>query len=210
MKRFTLIELLVVVAIIGILASILLPSLAKAREKGKWAVCVNNVKQIGVGLELYTADNDDFFPQYNGWTYTVNVNGVKNALSGYIDVGGSMICPSDKGDSIGTSQKKYYELKGTSYQAAAQKNYWTVGYVFDKLKPVTKGYYQKPSRKLVLGDLWHKNRNWNDPRMQWHGGSRGRKCNMLFIDGHVQLFTFPVTYESASVNAPINPDNGYY
>ena len=145
MKKFTLIELLVVVAIIGILASILLPALGKAREKGKWAVCVNNVKQIGIGLELYTADNDDFFPKYSGWTYTVNMTNGRNALAGYIDVDKAMICPSDKGDSIGTSQKKYHELKGTSYQAAAQRNYWGVGWVFDSVTPKTKGSYDYTS-----------------------------------------------------------------
>ena len=209
-KKFTLIELLVVVAIIGILASLLLPSLQSAREKGKWAVCVNNVKQIGLGLELYTNDNDDFYPKDSGWTYTVNVNGNNNALTGYIDVEKSMICPSDKGDSIGSSQKKYHELKGTSYQAAAQRRYWGVGHIFDNVKPVTKDYYEKPTIKLFLGDLWHQNRNWDDPRMQWHGGKSGRRCNMLFMDGHVELFTFPVTYEVAGGWAPLNPDNGYH
>jgi prepilin-type N-terminal cleavage/methylation domain-containing protein/prepilin-type processing-associated H-X9-DG protein len=209
-KRFTLIELLVVVAIIGILASLLMPSLQKAREKGKWAVCVNNIKQIGLGLELYTNDNDDYFPKYNGWTYTVNISTTKNALDGYIDTSNSMICPSDKGDSIGASQKKYYELKGTSYQAAAQKNYWGVGYIFDTVTPRTKDFYEKPTLKLVLGDLWHKNRAWNDPRMQWHGGKSARRCNMLFVDGHVELFTFPVTYEGASQNAALDPDRGFH
>ena len=48
MKKFTLIELLVVVGIIGILVSLLLPSLSKAREKGKAAVCMSNLRQVGL------------------------------------------------------------------------------------------------------------------------------------------------------------------
>ena len=56
-KSFTLIELLVVVAIIGILASLLLPVLGEAREDARRAVCVSNMKQLGVAIFLYTDDN---------------------------------------------------------------------------------------------------------------------------------------------------------
>ena len=61
-KPFTLIELLVVIAIIGILASLLLPSLGKAREKAKLAIFTSNIKQIGLAITMYTEDNEEFFP----------------------------------------------------------------------------------------------------------------------------------------------------
>ena len=64
-KKFTLIELLVVVAIIGILVSILMPSLQRARYKAKLKVCTSNQRQIGVGLLIYAADNDDLYPSLN-------------------------------------------------------------------------------------------------------------------------------------------------
>lgn len=57
MKKFTLIELLVVISIIGILTSILLPSLVSARQAARAGVCMSNLKQIGIGFEMYETDN---------------------------------------------------------------------------------------------------------------------------------------------------------
>ena len=64
-KNFTLIELLVVIAIIGILASILLPSLSKAREKAISAACLNNQKNIGMFTYMFMVDKDGMTPRHN-------------------------------------------------------------------------------------------------------------------------------------------------
>src|SRR3954463_3549237 len=66
---FTLIELLVVIAIIAILASLLLPALAKAKEKGKSASCINSLRQLAIAQQLYIGDNDARF------TFTFQVHG---------------------------------------------------------------------------------------------------------------------------------------
>jgi prepilin-type N-terminal cleavage/methylation domain-containing protein len=62
-KGFTLIELLVVMAIIGILSAIVLAVLAQAREKGRAAQCLSNLRQWGMAFRMYADDNDDFLPR---------------------------------------------------------------------------------------------------------------------------------------------------
>src|SRR5688500_4426112 len=64
-RAFTLIELLVVIAIIAILAAILFPVFAQAREKARQTSCLSNMKQTGLGLMMYTQDYDETTPPRN-------------------------------------------------------------------------------------------------------------------------------------------------
>jgi len=115
-KAFTLIELLVVIAIIAILAAILFPVFAQAKEAAKKTQCLSNMKQIGTAMMMYLNDNEDVYPlaqrspsmdEYSGtdytpvpWNYVVNPyvkNGDKTATvnTGKLEVaGGVWNCPS--------------------------------------------------------------------------------------------------------------------
>lgn len=96
---FTLIELLVVMAIIAILAAILLPVFASAREAGRTTSCLSNMKQIGVALEIYKKDHDQTLPQTYFYPNNLSSAGGYVHWSGMLDTYTQsdkiFVCPSD-------------------------------------------------------------------------------------------------------------------
>jgi len=109
-RAFTLIELLVVIAIIAILAAILFPVFAQAREKARQITCASNMKQLGLAVIQYTQDYDDVYPigEIDGCQWGGGCSGGNGAynwaqmISPYVKATGVYGCPDDPGG--GTAQ----------------------------------------------------------------------------------------------------------
>ena len=124
MKKFTLIELMISIAVIGILASMLMPSLHKTREKGFSTVCINNLKQMQYACTIYVDDNDGLLAR----KYAGGVIGEGNTeqkimntslIFPYLNTTKPYKCPSDP---VPASVERNHAVKSYGYNAYLNDN----------------------------------------------------------------------------------------
>ncbi|MBR4748961.1 MAG: prepilin-type N-terminal cleavage/methylation domain-containing protein [Abditibacteriota bacterium] len=202
-KGFTLIELLVVIAIIAILAAILFPVFAQAREKARQTQCLSNFKQIGTATAMYCSDWDEFMPSFyaglypyfsstmparvgsgaGNADYVASMHGytlhyliVQNAMMPYMKNINLFFCPSAdwKASNLG---KGINDLTTTCYRfCLCQDTYRS---------DVNSGVIKKPAQFAVWHEwmAYHKSKEQNGIAHQ-----APLAVNAVFADGHAQLW----------------------
>ncbi len=124
-RAFTLIELLVVVAIIAILAAILFPAFASARDKARSTVCISNGRQIGMAVSMFAQDHDEQMPIFNMYNSNPGPGepghkGVEVQLMPYARSAAIFRCPDDRGSPYQRrdvpSASTYHQAYGSSYR----------------------------------------------------------------------------------------------
>jgi len=189
-KGFTLIELLVVIAIIAVLAAILFPVFAKAREKARQTTCLNNMRQLAVAIQLYTQDSSEQMPPAPVSSGSSAIVGTWAEALGKYTIPKLFDCPSLNG-AVGTATAPKYGYNGQLYgQPVAKITRPSVTLMLvDLAKPAMTGDYTFVDQKMSVSVD-----NTIDPR---HNGS----FNALRVDGSVT--SLAVQQTTAALKQPI-------
>lgn len=165
---FTLIELLVTVAVIGVLAALLLPTLSSAKQRADSAQCGNNLRQLGIAVRLYADDNEGRLPRAGGFSENgtnagIQLPAIQEKLFPYVSGTSNVFkCPRDK--------EGVFNREGSSYEWNASLN----GRILFRIDNTSFG--GRPTEFYLLRD-----------QAPWHLRSRRQA---VFVDGHVGVGPF--------------------
>ncbi len=217
---FTLIELLVVIAILGLLAALLLPAISKSKRKAQQIQCVTNLRQLGVGLQTFLADNRSyplFFENTNGDNWISQLEheglGVKQPATNFYQKG-VWLCPSAKWHSplpqnlsAGDVTSYAYNAYGVSAVGGRTNALGLAGHHSSRSDmgvPIAESEVVNPSDMMAIGDSFAGlafTRVQGLFRLEYLGFASSRhqsKANVLFCDGHVESLTFKFLFQDTS------------
>ncbi len=189
-EGFTLIELLVVIAIIAILSAILFPVFSKAREKARQTTCASNLKQLGLAMDMYVQDYDEFFPPAafgfdSSWS---------DLIKPYYKNVSLLLCPSDSSGWPGPGQgddRSYSINAGDQYNSVNGVS-WAPDGDPAHAGSASLGDVHSPTETVLLLEFFaYYNNGTNSASAGYEGydmscrNPHGDGSNFLFCDGHV-------------------------
>lgn len=204
-SAFTLIELLVVIAIIAILASMIFPSFARAREMARRASCASNMKQLGLGMIQYLQDYDERYPKAGNWQKWADGG---HWIAGPSNGAGSALAKFTSGDNYAwETGRRALVAQGAIYPYVKSEQIYVcpssrdgqntgISYSMNCALDSQAEFSVQNSADVVLlvdeaypsdGYFWATdNPNGSDQLQQIHNGGG----NILFADGHVKFYPF--------------------
>ncbi|MGD9494815.1 MAG: DUF1559 domain-containing protein [Armatimonadota bacterium] len=181
-KGFTLIELLVVIAIIAILAAILFPVFAKAREKARQSSCQSNLRQITLGMQMYTQDYDEALPYSVIGSAGGPMCSVYDVIEPYIKNRQILLCPSNKSGSVDLTSLgmgRYSYITNETIMPA---------YIVGVSQPLsaTFGRIYKPAECAAFADGDLDESQLPAALVVWPAPRHNEMAVYSFVDGHVK------------------------